>query len=363
MNILRHTIKLKPTDEQIDFLIRACGVNRFTYNWALGESIKRYENTKKSVSMMALKKEFNRIKLTEFPWVYDSPKDANQQPFADVQNCLKRFFTKQSEFPRFKSKHDSRQSFYLSGDKFKVLDMFVQIPKLGYIEMTEGLRFSGNILSARVISEADKWYLSICIKGDFRKTRVSDNEVGVDLGVATTVTLSDGTKSNAPRGLKRYLRRLKIHQRKLSKKTRGSSNHNKQKLKVRKLHAKIANQRKDYWHKLTTKLCRENQTIVIEDLDIRSMIRSSPKKSAFRRAIIDTSMGAFRPMLSYKAELYGCTLIVADKWFPSSKLCSDCGYKMPKMELSLRTWTCPNCSEIHDRDINAAINLRNYRQA
>ena len=363
MSVLSHKIRLQTNPDQDIFFSKACGVARFTYNWAVAKNIEIYRETGRGISAMALKKQFNAIKHEEFPWIKESPKDANQQPFEDVAKAFTNFFRQRAGFPAFKSKHKTRPSFYISNDKLRFEGNIVVLPLIGKVTLAEPLRFTGKILSARVVKELNYWYLAVAVEGDFQKSRIGSDSVGVDLGVATAVTLSDGTKVNAPRGLRKHLKKLKRLGKGLSRKTRGGSNYAKHSKKLAKLHRHISNKRKDFWHKITTKLCRENQTIVIEDLDIIGMIRKSGKKSAFRRAIIDTAMGMFKPMLAYKAALYSCDLIVADKWFPSSKTCSTCNHRIYSMPLSCREWVCPNCNSTHDRDINAAINLRNYRHA
>jgi putative transposase len=408
---LAHKIKMCTTPEQAHFFRRAAGVARFTYNWALGECRRAYQETGKQPSMGTLKKQFNAIKGKEFPWIYESPKDANQQAFADLGSAWSKFFSglkagkkpvyhkkqqkellaagvKHSEMtfvPKFKSKRSGEASFYLSNDKFKVADRKAQIPLLGWVDLAEPLRFKGKICYGTVTRDGDDWFLVVTVavpRQQFRRQRSNNGVIGVDLGIKTTAVFSDGTVAVGPKPLKGAARRLTIRQRRVNRKQQHrinnlkfkkevteeqkqqqrlaalratSKNEVKASIAVRKIHGRVKNIRRDFQHKLTTQLCRENQTVVIEDLNVAGML----KNHKLARSLSDIGMGEIRRQLVYKAKRYRTRLVVANRFFPSSQLCSACGEQNPVVkDLKIREWTCPSCGVIHDRDVNAAKNLR-----
>jgi putative transposase len=346
--ILAHKIELKPSKTQLIGLKKAAGCARYTWNWALAEWNRQYEQGLKPKSM-DLKKQWNREKPE---WVYESPKDANQQPFMFIEKAWVRFFKRISDKPTFKKKGE-HDSFYLSNDKFSVENNYIKIPHVGSVKMTEKLRFDGKIQSGTVSRQADRWFASISVEVlNYKKERISDNEVGIDLGITHAATLSTGEMFDAPKPLKNNLKKLKRLSRQHSKKQKGSKNRIKSAIRLSALHMRIGNIRKDFLHKLTTQLCHENQVIVIEDLNVQGML--SNHKLA--RAISDIGFYEFRRQLTYKKEIYGNSIVVADRWFPSSKLCRKCGLIKENFPLSERTFIC-ECGHIEDRDINAANNL------
>ena len=357
--LLSHKIRLNPTPAQRDYFARAAGTHRFTWNWALAEWNRRYEAGEKP-SGMDLRKQFNGLKYAEFPWLKDMHRDSHAQSFADLQKAWGKTFAdfkagKGFNKPRFKKKGVSKDSFYVANDQFKVNGTQVRLPRLGVVQMAEALRFDGKIMGARVSRTADHWYIAIQVElKDGTLGRKADGVVGVDLGVSTLATLSTGEKVKSPKALAKSLRRLKIRQRRHSRKTKGSSNRVKSAQRLARLHARIASVRKDFTHKLTTKLCRENQTVVIEDLNVKGMLSNGK----LARHIADVGFGEFRRQLEYKSLRYGTRLVVADRWFPSSKLCSACGSKNESLKLSDRVWVCKACGVKHDRDGNAALNLK-----
>lgn len=361
MPTLSHKIRLTPTLEQRQALARACGCSRFAWNWALA----RYKSLKDQgvvkVSMNALKKEFNAIKGTEFPWIKESPKDANQQPFTNLKKALTRCFeTKDAKrrvgFPKFKKKghHDS---FYVSNDRFAVDGRSVRLPVIGRVKMTESLRFEGKILSGVISRTADDWFLSVQVQlpeGYHREAAESGAVVGVDLGLKTFATTSDGSEFKAPKPLKTNLKRLKRLSRQHSRKMKGSNNRKKSAGRLAKLHQRITNIRQDFIHKFTSKLLCENQTVVIEDLSLAGMLL------LWGRAVSDVGFGEARRQLKYKAPLYRRTLVVADRYFPSTKRCNACGSVKTSMGLDERDYICAGCGAVEDRDLNASLNLRDY---
>jgi len=369
---LTHKIALKPTEEQVVYFQKAAGTSRFVWNWALAKWKEEYAEGQKP-NAMSLKKKFNAIKYQEFPWLKEMHRDSHAQPFAYLSKAWDRFFreikeNKKAHEPKFKKKNRSRDSFYVANDKFYLVEKSIRLPKIGFVRMTEDLRFEGKILGATVSRTADKWYVAIQVDvpdAQAKKKRIQHEITGVDFGIKAAVTLSTGESIASPRPLKSALRRLKIHGRSLSRKIEAAKKHdqsnkvqsNNQKkcvLKLSRLHAHISNLRADFTHKLSTRLCRENQTVVIEDLHVAGML----KNEKLSLALSDVGFGNIRRQLEYKALRYDTTLIVADKWYPSSKLCSRCHFKNDTLTLGERSWHCKNCLAFHDRDVNAAMNLK-----
>ena len=356
--ILAHKIRLDPTCKQAKALSRACGVARFTYNWALAEWTKQYESGQKS-STVKLKKQWNQIKGEQFPWVYDSPKGANQRPFMDLQKAFSGFFKKKTKYPKFKKKfvHDS---FYVENDKFRFdSNTHVRLPKIGLVKIREKLRFEGKIMGAAVSRVADHWFIAVQVDvSDFRKTRTGDGIAGVDLGLITAATIATGgtktIKIKSPKPLKRALSKLRLISRKLSRQQKGSKRREKTRRRLARLHYRVGNIRRDFAQKLTTRICRENQTAVIEDLNVKGMLSNH----CLARSLSDTGFSEIRRELMYKSPIYSMRLVVADRWFPSSKQCRKCLHVNKNLSLRDRIFACPKCNHTEDRDDQAAYNLR-----
>lgn len=387
---LTHKIALYPTPEQADYFNRACGTARRVWNWALGEWNKQYAAGRKP-NAMALKKQFNAIKYSDpqwldengQPWLKGIHRDAHAQPFAYLAKAWNRFFTakkagKPAYEPQFKKKGRCRDSFYVANDKFKMDGKAICLPKIGKVAMSEALRFEGKILGATVSRTADRWFVAVQVEvpdAQFYRRRTAQEINGIDLGIKAAATLSSGESIEAPKPLKAALRRLKIRGRRVSRKIEAakisagfapnarlskgtrlpvSNNRKKSSATLATLHARIANIRADFTHKLTTRLCRENQAVVIEGLHVKGMLANDK----LARAISDVGFGMFRSQIEYKAKRYGTRLIIADRWYPSSRLCSVCDWKNEVLTLRDREWTCPQCGTHHDRDLNAALNLK-----
>jgi putative transposase len=354
--ILSHKIQLQPNKEQQNQLAKACGCARFTYNWGLSKWTKMYESWKSDNNLPKpnanlIKKEFNKIKEAEFPWIYESPKDANQQAFAYLGAAFSSFFNKITNYPKFK-KRGNRDTFYISNDKFSISDTHIRLPLIGKIRITEKLRFEGKINSCVISRKADKWYASISVDvGSYQKPRISDNKIGIDFGLTTLVTDNQGNEIHSPMPLKSNLSKLARYQRKLSRRQKGSKNRDKQRLKVAKLHLRISNIRHDFTHKLTTQLCSENQAIIIEDLSVKSWMKKYGKSTT------DTCIGKVIRQLSYKKDIYDNILHKVNKWYPSTKTCSSCGHVKAEMPVEERTYKCEICGFTLNRDYNAAINI------
>ncbi|WP_126448250.1 RNA-guided endonuclease InsQ/TnpB family protein [Sulfuricystis multivorans] len=392
---LTHKIALCPTLEQAEYFKRACGTVRRVWNWALNEWYKQYAAGYKS-NAMALKKQFNAIKYSDpqwldengRPWLRNIHRDAHAQPFAHLAKAWNRFFAdlknaKPAHPPKFKKKGRCRDSFYVANDKFKLDGKTIRLPKVGSVAMTESLRFDGKILGATVSRTADRWFVAVQVEvldTQFYRERTAHGMTGIDLGIKAAATLSSGEAIDAPKPLKHALRRLKIRSRRHSRKLEAakvragfarhahlpkgarlplSNNRRKSAAILAKLHARIANLRADFMHKLTTRLCRENQAVAIEDLHVKGMLANDK----LARAISDVGFGMFRSQMEYKAKRYGTRLVVADRWYPSSRQCCVCGWKNEALALGHREWDCPHCATHHDRNLNAALNLKRLATA
>ncbi len=363
--IISHRVRLNPNNKQATYLAKAAGTARFAYNWALAEWQTQYaawksDNSLPKPSQFSLRKQLNAIKREQFPWMLEVTKNAPQMAIIQLGAAFKNFFAGRAQYPQFKKKGKSRDSFTLTNDQFALNACRIRIPNLGSVRMRETLRFSGKILSATLSRTADQWFASITVDTDSNHLPPTENQgvVGVDLGVSALATLSTGEVVAGAKPHKALLSRLQRLSRSLSRKVKGSANRHKAKHKLAKLHARIANIRKDTLHQLTTDVTRRFALIGIEDLNVSGMV----KNRHLSRAISDMGFFEFRRQLEYKAEMRGALVVVADRFFASSKTCSNsaCGHKLEKLPLSVREWTCPCCGTVHDREVNAAINLANY---
>lgn len=366
---LAHKIRLDPTNKQITYFKKACGISRLAWNWGVAHWEQQYKDGLKP-SGMGLKKEFNSIKKERFPYAYEVTKYACQQPFIQLQEAWKKYFsylkTKKGlkvGRPKFKKKGKSKDSFYVGGDQIVIKNKTVKIPNLGYVRFNEEIRFQGKITSATISRQADSWFISFAIEPliSFLPCK-NQASVGVDVGSKALVTLSNGIQIEAPKPLKMKIRRLRRLGRQLSKKqhsrykgdtTPQSNNYKKQAIKVAKIHADISNIRKDALHKVTTFLTDYFEFIAIEDLNIKGMMANGK----LARTIGDLGLYELRRQLEYKSKLKGSKLTFADRWFPSSKTCSCCGNVKDELKLSERTYRCKACGISIDRDLNASINL------
>ena len=359
--LVAHQIRLDPNNVQRTCLARAAGVARFAYNWALTEWGRQYAAYKadpglKPPNEAAQRRRLNSIKREQFPWMLDVTKCAPQMAIIQLGQAFENFFARRARYPRFRRKGiDDR--FAISNDQFEVDGRRIRIPKLGWVRMREALRFKGHIVSASVSRKADHWYVSITVDCLDPSLQPAEDQgvVGVDLGITHLATLSTGETVDGPKALRRLLDSVRRLSRAVTRKVKGSRNRAKAKLRLARLHERIANIRRNSLHQLTTNLTRHFHTIGIEDLNVRGMLRNQH----LARAIVDMSFGELRRQLQYKAERRGAQIVVVDRWYPSSKICSRCGHVLATLELHQRRWTCPDCGVSHDRDINAAVNLKN----
>jgi putative transposase len=359
--LMAHRIRLDPNNFQRTYLTRAVGTARFAYNWALVEWGRRYDAwkavpTSLRPSETALRRQLNSIKRDQFPWMLEVTKCAPQMAIIQLGRAFENFFAGRARYPTFRRKGvDDR--FALTNDKVQVDGKRLRIPKLGWVRMRESLRFTGHIMSVMVSRKADHWYASINVDSPDPLLPSADSQgaVGVDLGISHLVTLSTGESVNGPKALRRLLGRVRRLSRGLARKVRGSANRAKAKMKLARLHERISNIRRDGLHQLTTILTRRFHMIGIEDLNVKGML----KNRNLARAIADMGFYEFRRQLKYKAVRRGRRVVMVDRWYPSSKTCSRCGYVLDVLALGQRTWSCPVCGAVHDRDVNAAINLMN----
>lgn len=336
------------------------GIARYVYNWGLERKIEEYKVNEKSVSLFALHKEL-AIKKKELAWIADAPAQALQMQLRNLDNAFTAFFRKQNQFPRFKSRKNPVQSLQFPQD-VKVNGSIVTLPKFGQVG-TCGLRdFKGTIKTTTLSrTPTGRFYVSILIEdGEDLPPRPVPKEqstLGIDLGVKHLAILSTGEKLPNPKRLKSSEKRLAVKQRQFSRKKLGSKRRQKARLSVATTHERIKNQRSDYLHKASHKIVRESQAALIglEDLNIGGML----KNHRVAKAISDVAWGEFIRQLTYKSDWYGVSVARIGRFEPSSKLCSECGHVNHGLQLKDRTWSCV-CGVNHDRDVNAAKNIKRY---
>jgi putative transposase len=414
-----HKIRINPTPEQVEYLKRACGTRRFMYNWGREQWEKQYqaykveqetvpeaERTLTSPNAMSLKKQFNEIREQEYPWTYDVTKCVVEGAFDDLKKAYDNFFAGRAEYPRYKKKGKSHESFYLSNDKFTVGSHWMSIPglgrflldqrkigkgrgkllrKLGTVNLAEKLRFveegkapqptkkrnqrkqviceSVKMLGATVSCEAGHWYVSLQVEIKKQRPPTPTAVVGVDVGIKQAAVISDGRRLENQKPLEHHLGKLGKLQRTLARKQKTKDpetgrtvfgkNYEKQRVKVAREHQKIANIRRDVQHKFSTELARTAGVIGIEDLHLLGMMANHK----LARAVADAAMGQLLQFLKTKVATAGGDVFIASRWFPSTKRCSCCGHVKKRMPLKHRTYQCLVCKRILDRDLNAALNL------
>jgi putative transposase len=368
--ILRaYKVQLDVNNKQQALLSQHIGCARWAYNWALAKKKDAFDKKERIPNAIDLHKELNKLKKTDYSWFYDSSKASPQNALRDCDKAFQNFFTRckkkvkgKKGFPKFKSKKNEKQSFRLDGF-ISVKSDFIKLPRIGKLKLAEKgyVPTDCKILSATISRRAGKWFVSVQVETSDKESAIAKNEViGVDLGIKTLATCSDGTTYENPKALKKNLKRLKRKQKQLSKKKKGSKNYGKAKQKLAKLHYHISNIRKDCLHKITSKIIDENQVIVLEDLKVSNMM----KNHNLAQAIGDVGLFEFRRQIEYKAKRSNRKVIFADTFFPSSKLCSCCGWKNSDLKLTNRVFECKECGNKMDRDLNASKNLvKFYRES
>ena len=346
--------KLKVNNQQKTILAKHAGVARHAYNWGLATSISEYEQTKKRPSAITLHKRLVAEVKSQNPWYYEVSKCAPQQALRDLERAFKNFLTIPKQgFPKFKKK-GKKESFYLEGTIKILQGNYIKLPRIGIVKTYEILP-SVPVKNVRISKRAGNWYISFKYEQKSHQNQKERELIGVDVGINSLATCSDGTKFANVKVYKQAKKRLTRYQRSVSKKEPGSKNRRKAVKRLGKAHKKVADIRADALHKLTTWLAKNHSTIVIEDLNVSGMLKNHKLASA----IADCGFYEFKRQLSYKCEWYGSKLIIADRFYPSSQLCSHCGHQQ-KMPLNVRTYECANCGFTADRDLNAAVNLANY---
>ena len=351
-----YSFRIIPNKKQEELINKNIGCARFVFNYFLDQSKddKYLSYSKFAKQLPKLKKEYN--------WLREVDSISLQQSLKDLDKAFKRFFKRLSGFPKFKSKKNSRQSYRTQyfkrsngTESIEIKDDKIKLPKLGWLKFRKSREVTGKIQNVTIRkSKAGKYYISVCVKEEVEKLPQTDKAIGIDLGLKNFLITSNGEVVSNPRTLTKYEDKITRLNKRLAKKEKGSNNWYKVKYKLAKTHEKVANIRKDFLHKLSTKLICENQTIIVESLKVKNML----KNSRLAKSISDVSWSKFVDYLSYKAEWYGRELIKINTFFPSSQLCSECGYQNKEIkDLSIREWECPKCHSIHDRDINASKNI------
>src|SRR4028119_679545 len=347
--------RIYPTSEQEALLAKSFGSVRWFWNYALNLCQETYKNTGKGLSRGYIQGLLPALKK-EYEWLKDPYSQCLQVVALNLSTAYKNFFDKRARLPRFKSKHGRQSISYPQNVKFD--DDSINLPKIGLVYCQRHRNFEGDIKTVTVSRNPDgKYFVSVLVddgKANPESVPVG-KAVGIDVGLTHFAITSDDSKFDNPRYFIKRQRNLKRKQQKLSRKKKGSQNRNKARLAVAKVHSKIARGREDFLHKLSRKIVNENQVIAVENLNIKGMV----KNHNLAKAISDVGWGMFCTMLKYKTEREGKQYIEIDRWFPSSKTCHACLNRVEHLTLDVRAWTCKNCGTHHDRDVNAAINIRN----
>ena len=354
--------RLHPTMEQSEFFNKSFGCVRFIYNWGLQKRIEAYAKDKGRISYVQLCAMLTDLKKEEqYSWLKEVSNECLQQSLRNLDAAFTRFFREKKGFPRFKSKSRSRQSYkailsvHVDQERRRI-----KLPKIGWVKYGNNRKFEGDVRSVTVsVTPSGKYHVSVLVddgKEIPEKLPVTlDTTIGIDMGIKYFAVCSNGDTYENPKHLIKAEQRLRTLQRRLSRKKKGSNRRNRARMILAIQHEKVANRRQDYLHKISTKIVRENQAIVVEDLNTKGMMRNH----RLSKAIGACGWSTFFKMLEYKCERQGKTFIRIGRFDPSSKMCS-CGHVYRGLKLSEREWVCPNCGSVNDRDLLAACNIKRF---
>jgi len=358
--------RLMPTDEQAETLVKWMGCCRFIFNLGLETKIQTWAAAQKNITCFDLMRQLTDLR-NDTDWLADCPRQCLESAITNLDNAYTSFFKKRGDFPRFKNRND-KQSVIFRQDS-KIEDGKIRLTKIGWVDIILHRPLGEGVIRTVTVTRTPtkKFFVSILIKDENEipeKAKIKPaTAVGVDLGIKTFATVSDGTVFENPKYLHKQLSRLKIEQRKLDRRYKNgvktelqSKGWHKQKLVVAKLHEKIANQRADFLHRTSINIIRKNDTVCMEDLNISGML----KNNRLAKSISDVSWSEFKRQLEYKSDWYGKNIITIGRFEPSSKLCSNCGFINNELTLSDRNWNCPKCDTRHERDENAALNIKTF---